>query len=138
VAIVSLILGAIGAVAGMGALAWNVVAWRRSGPVVTVVGDWDSSGPGVTVRNSGRAPATISEWGFHRGPLKLRAPDGLATSSPQLPYRLEQGERVSWRIKHEALKAYCRARGLDEAELVPYVILATGASVRAKYAGFWP
>ena len=37
-AIVSLILGVIGTVSGVGALVWNVLIWRRSGPVITIAG----------------------------------------------------------------------------------------------------
>ena len=90
------------------------------------------------MRNTGRAPVTLSEWGFHRGPVKLRLPDSLVTDGVPLPYRLEQGESVSWRLKHDALKSYCREQSFDDRELRPYVTLATGASIHAKYAGFWP
>lgn len=78
VPVASLILGIIGSVTGIGALAWQFYTWARSGPVITVstsqgfpvhgnrLGEQTT---GITARNSGRAPITVNSWG-------LRLPDG--------------------------------------------------------------
>src|SRR5262249_51913784 len=76
--VTNLIFVIVGTAAGVGALMWGVITWRRSGPVVTV--DVNQGFPAyddhvgepitcVTATNSGRAPVTVTSWG-------LRLPDG--------------------------------------------------------------
>jgi hypothetical protein len=106
--IAGLILGITGTATGVGALAWEVITWRRSGPVVSVdvlqglptygdhVGDPVTC---VTATNSGRAPVTVTSWG-------LELPDGQTMfvqdpfpGSDALPYRLEEGASGPARLK---------------------------------------
>ncbi len=62
--VASLILGIIGTVTGIGALAWQVVTWTRSGPVVTLIarrrGRYEAE---VIARNSGRGPVSVESLG---------------------------------------------------------------------------
>ncbi len=135
----SSILATIAIVMSGISLSWQAVTWVRSGPVVTVAGDWDSSGnPGFTVRNRGRAPVTVNEWGLRHGQIRIRLPEGLVRESPPLPHRLDQGASATWRIEQGAFKGFCNAQSLDERQLVPFVSLASGKTVRARYPGFWP
>lgn len=142
--IASLVLGIIGTVAGVGALAWQVITWNRSGPVVKVtanqafptygdrVGDPLTS---VTARNSGRSPVTVSSWG-------LRFPDGQTmfvkqpfAGSDVLPYRLEAGASGTWYIETIGVVETCKGHGIDYADLTAYVALASGQTVDAKRKG---
>jgi hypothetical protein len=144
VEVTSFILGIVGTVTGIGALVWQVITWKRSGPVVTVtamqalptygdrVGDPLTC---VTARNSGRAPVTVSSWG-------LRFPDGQVmfirqafAGSDALPYRLEAGASGSWSVETTAVAETCKAHGVDYADLTAYVNLANGQSVDAKRKG---
>jgi hypothetical protein len=68
-AVAALILGIIGALTGVAALAWQVITWRQSGAVVAVtalqafptygdrVGDQHVN---VSARNTGRSPVTVN------------------------------------------------------------------------------
>src|SRR5262245_44789962 len=124
--IASLMLGIIGTATGVGALVWEVITWRRSGPVVAVdvtqglptysadVGDPVTQ---VTATNSGRAPVTVTSWG-------LELPDGQTIFVQQpfpgsdiLPYRLEEGASGTWRIETIQVTETCRAHGVDYADL---------------------
>jgi hypothetical protein len=142
--IASLILGIIGTVTGIGAMAWQVVTWRRSGPVVAVdvtqglpTYDDDVGDPVtcVTATNTGRAPVTVTSWG-------LRLPDGQTMfvqqpfpGSDTLPYRLEEGASGSWRVETIQVAETCRAQGINYADLRGYVTLATGETVYARRKG---
>lgn len=142
--IASFILSILGAVTGVVALVWQVIAWKRSGPVVTVTAHQafpafgDSLGEPltqVTARNSGRSPVTITAWG-------LRLPNGhtlvavkRVPPSDSLPYRLEPGASGSWYMETTGLAATCRERGADYADLTAYVDLASGSTVDAKSKG---
>jgi hypothetical protein len=144
VEVVSLILGVVGTVTGIGALAWQMMTWRRSGAVVTVeanqafptyedhLGEPHTS---VTARNSGRSPVTVSSWGL-RFPddqvMFIRQP--FAGSSP-LPYRLEQGASGSWFIETAAVVETCKTHDVDYTDLTAYVSLADGRTVDAKRKG---
>ena len=83
--VASLILGIIGTVTGIGALAWQVVTWSRSGPVVTLIarrsGRYEAE---VIARNSGRGPVSVESLGvthvtYGEGMaerIRAEAPDG--------------------------------------------------------------
>jgi hypothetical protein len=140
----SLILGVVGTITGLGALAWQVIIWQHSGPVVAVSAIQAIPTYGdhlgeqltcVTARNSGRAPVTVSSWG-------LRFPDGQvmvirqpSAPSDLLPYRLEEGASGSWYIETAAVAETCRAHGVDYDDLTAYVNLANGQTVDAKRKG---
>jgi hypothetical protein len=143
-AIAGLILGIIGTATGIGALAWEVTTWRRSGPVVTVdvlqglptygdhVGDPVTC---VTATNSGRAPVTVTAWG-------LETPNGQTMfvqhpfpGSDTLPYRLEEGASGTWRIETIGVAKTCEAEGVDYGDLRGYVRLGNGRTVYAQRKG---
>jgi hypothetical protein len=142
--VASLILGIIGTIAGVGALAWQVITWRRSGPVVTVevnqglptyddcVGNPITC---VTATNSGRAPVTVTSWG-------LRLPNGQTMfvqqpfpGSDTLPYRLEQGASGTWSMETVQVAETSRAQGVDYEELRGFVKLGNGKTVYARRKG---
>jgi len=144
VVVASLVLGIIGTVTGLGALAWQVITWQRSGPVVAVSAIQafptygDRLGEQLTcviARNSGRAPVTVSSWG-------LRFPDGQVmfirqpfAGSDVLPYRLEEGASGSWYIETAVVAETCRGHGVYYADLTAYVDLASGQTVDAGRKG---
>jgi hypothetical protein len=142
--VATLIIAIIGAVTGMGSLAWQVGAFRQSGPRVKVtamqalligMGYADDRHMSVTATNSGRAPVTVKGWG-------LRMPNGDAihvTSSvplsASLPYRLEPGSDASWYAPTAEKQEYCTQLGVRHQDITAYVNLADGSTVNAKKRG---
>lgn len=142
--IAGLILGIIGAVTGAAALAWQVITWRQSGAVVAVTAcqafpvSGDHAGEqlvNVSARNSGRSPVTVNGWG-------LRVPDGEAMvsfnpvqgSSP-LPLRLEPGADGNWFLPTHEVARFCAGRGVRQQDMIAFVDLADGRTIRAKERG---
>jgi hypothetical protein len=144
VEVTTLVIAIIGAVAGLGSLAWQVVTWGQSGPVVAVtarqlfptygdhVGDAHMS---VTASNSGRSPVTVKGWG-------LRLPDGQAmimtTNLPwsdSLPHRLEPGADASWHMPTAEVQKFCADQGIRHQDMTAYVNLADGRTINAKERG---
>jgi hypothetical protein len=142
--VTNLIFVIIGTAAGVGALTWGVITWRRSGPVVAVdvnqgfpaydghVGDPITC---VSATNTGRAPVTVTSWG-------LRLPDGQTMfvqqpfpGSDRLPYRLEQGASGTWSVETIQVAETCWAHGVNYADLRGCVNLATGQTVYARRKG---
>lgn len=124
------ILSIVAVVLSATSIGWQVVAFRRSGPVVGVtatqalptygpeMGDWHVN---VTARNSGRSPVTVTGWG-------LRFPDGQAmfmtenlSWSTALPYRLEQGASGSWYIPTGDVRKTCAAQGVKHQDMTAFV-----------------
>ncbi|MDB4898123.1 MAG: hypothetical protein JWN15_4385 [Firmicutes bacterium] len=143
-AIASLILGIIGSVTGIGALAWQVITWNRSGPVVKVTASQgfpvygDDLGEQITIvtaENSGRSPVTITSWGlrFRDGQVMvIRRP--LPSSDP-IPHRLEAGASGSWHFETVALAETCKAHGVNYEDLTAYVKLGNGKTIDASRKG---
>ena len=140
-AIAGLILGIIGAVTGVVALAWQVITWRHSGAVVAVTARqayspaYDGPLVNVSARNSGRSPVTVNGWG-------LRLPDGgtmictkpVLWSSP-MPYRLEPGADGSWLLPTHEVAHFCAERGVRQQDMIAFVDLADGRTIIAKERG---
>jgi hypothetical protein len=128
-------------------LAWQVVAWVGSGPVirVTVSQALPTYGPGmgtsvgephvcVTAANSGRSPITIKNWG-------LKLPDGRTLAilgkpwSAVLPCRLDPGADASWYAETKSVTDSCAANGIRYQDLFAYVSLADGRTIKARKPG---
>lgn len=94
----SLILGVIGTVAGVGALAWQMITWKRSGPVVRVTGDVPFSYVGrtrvvrVAASNEGRSPVSVTSFGLQSLNGEVFFKGQPLQGSDRLPFRLEQGD----------------------------------------------
>jgi hypothetical protein len=69
---VTLVLAIIGAVTGVVSLAWNVISFRRQGPVIKVRATCTGRGAAMkvtgTVRNTGRLDATLAAAEFQWSP----------------------------------------------------------------------
>jgi hypothetical protein len=99
-AIAGLILGIIGAITGVAALAWQVITWRQSGAVIAVTacqafpafGDHvGEQHVNVSACNSGRSPVTVKGWGLRLpGGGTMISTNPVPWSSP-MPHRLEPG-----------------------------------------------
>ena len=101
--VASLILGITGAVTGIAALAWQVVSWTRSGPVVTLIarrhGRYEAE---VIARNSGRGPVSVESLevivdGQRRGQATL------SPKSDKIHCRLEAGDSAFWLVDARAV-----------------------------------
>ena len=100
--VASLILGIIGTVTGIGALAWQVVTWTRGGPVVTLIarrsGRYEAE---VIARNSGRGPVSVESLGV-TADGRRRGPATLAPESDEIHCRLEAGDSAFWLVDERA------------------------------------
>jgi len=100
--VASLILGIIGTVTGIGALACQVVTWTRSGPVVALiarrVGRYEAE---VIARNSGRGPVSAESLGVTVDG-KRRGPATLVPESEEIHCRLDAGDSAFWLVDARA------------------------------------
>ena len=142
--IAGLILGIIGAITGVAALAWQVITWRQSGAVVAVTARQAFPAYGdhvgephvnVSARNSGRSPVTVNGWG-------LRLPDGgtMVSSNPvpwssPVPHRLEPGADGSWFLPTHEIARFCAEHGVRQQDMIAFVNLADGRTISAKERG---
>jgi hypothetical protein len=143
--VATLTIAIIGAVTGVGSLAWQVVAFTQSGPRVNVTAfqallmgggsDADDWHVNVTAFNSGRAPVTVKGWGF-------RMPNGKAihmisnlSLSASLPHRLEPGSDANWYMPTAEVQRYCTQLGVRHQDITAYVNLADASTVNAKKRG---
>ncbi len=143
-AVTALILGIVGAVTGVAALAWQVITWRESGAIVAVTAlqafptYGDRAGDphvNVTARNTGRSPVTVNGWG-------LRLPDGRTMVVPNpapwsspVPHRLEPGGDGSWYLPTAEVARFCAEHGVRQQDMIAFVNLADGRSTNAKERG---
>jgi hypothetical protein len=143
-AIAGLILGIIGAVTGVAALAWQVISWRQSGAVVAVTARQASPVSGdhageqlviVSARNSGRSPVTVNGWGLRLlGGGAMVSFNPVPGSSP-MPLRLEPGADGSWLLPTHEVARFCAERGVRQQDMIAFVDLADGRRIRAKERG---
>lgn len=122
-------------------LSWQVVSWRRTGAVVKVtarvafvVGN-PVSLVSVKARNSGRTAVTVTGWGF-----RFPAGDGIVQAQPlpisaEIPHRLEPGAEASWFMELDAIKETCAAHGVRHQDVVAWVDLGSGRTVKANKRG---
>ena len=145
-------LAIIALVVSVASLAWQVVTWRTSGPVVRVrktymryyhqVSD-EKSGVtfAVIVTNVGRAPITVNEvrlefdspigrWFDLVWLQKLVPPQDAAYLSTPLPFRLEPASDATFEIKFEAPESFF-VQLLNEKEppLNAVVVLGNGRKI---------
>lgn len=150
--IVTLVLGIVGTVTGIGALIWNVAAFAMTGPRVFVEvteGRTDGFqlifGPGlwsahpnkttlylphrvvvVTATNKGRLPLTVAQAGI-RYDNNIRY-----MSNEDANFRLEPHTNHTWRLPLEQASAAVRASRKSEMSARGVVSLATGKSRESK------
>jgi hypothetical protein len=130
--VASLVLGVIGTVTGIGALAWQVVTWTRSGPVVTLIarrrGRYDAE---VIARNSGRGPVSVESLGItvdgHR-----RGPATLGPESDEIHCRLEAGDSAFWLVDARAEVAAPTRSKRVPSSLGFYLSLGNGRTVTSN------
>jgi hypothetical protein len=128
-------------------LAWQVVTWRQSGPVITVTVSqaMPTYGPGmgtsvgephvcVTAANSGRSPITVKNWGLKLADGRTLAMRGTSWSAA-LPCRLEPGADASWYVETKSVTESCAANGIRYQDLLAYVSLADGQTIKAREPG---
>jgi hypothetical protein len=125
-------------------LAWQIISWRRSGPVVVVDAHqsfpvFAGDRPGdlhtqVTARNRGRAAVTVTSWGFSL-PTGENAFWNATRWSTSLPHRLEPHSEASWFVDTDSIKFGAAQNGVAYQSLRAYVTLANGKCVNAKRRG---
>lgn len=91
---IALCTGIVGAVSGLGSVAWNVRSWKREGPLLRVTARVSGRGDDMIVRgmirNAGRFETTVTDvyiiWAQHDA-MKVMREKGVseAVSSVQVP-----------------------------------------------------
>jgi len=116
-------------------LAWQVVTWRRSGPIVRVAGTCRTALVGktgvvdVTAWNEGRGSISVVGCGLRRPASNaIIAPQPMQGSDP-LPFRLEPGSIGHWQIPVPA------SMDAIPLSMQAYVDLANGKTVLDKHLG---
>jgi hypothetical protein len=131
----SLILGVIGTVTGIGGLVWQLLTWRRNGPIVKVIGDSPipyvgrTGVAGVTAWNEGRSPVTVTSCGLQELDGEVFYPGQPLPGSDQLPFRLEQGASGRWVVNVP------QHRDTVPLRLRAYVRLANGKPIADMHRG---
>ena len=141
--VAALVLGIVGAVTGVAALAWQVITWIKSGAVVRVTatqaflayGGSSEQFLNVTARNTGRSPVTVKGWG-------LQFPDGRTMvfphpapwSSPP-SHRLEPGAEGSWYTPTAEVARSCAEYRVRQQDMTAFVNLADGRTIIARERG---
>jgi hypothetical protein len=136
------VTGLVGAVAGVGALVWQIVTWFGSNYNVKVSASesYLIGGPyaprwiQVKAINDGRAPVTIESWGITtagKRSTRIMWASPASIDTP-LPHRLERGASASFHIPVDALQAERAKKNLNYEQMIPFVRLATGREKFAK------
>lgn len=141
--VAALVLGIVGAVTGVAALAWQVITWTKSGAVVRVtaaqafvaLGGSSEQFLNVTARNTGRSPVTVKAWG-------LQFPDGRTLAflkpapwSSPLPHRLEPGAEGDWYALTAEVARSCAEYRVRQQDMTAFVNLADGRTIIARERG---
>jgi len=104
-AVAAFVVSVLALLVAGGSLAWNVIAWRRSGPQVRVRCWFTAEPGGLTVEafNEGRGDAEVCEIGFRvdlddrRGSAVSRLELSGEAESP-LPFTLRPQHRGEWKV----------------------------------------
>ncbi len=138
----SFVLACLALVVSGVSVAVSIVLWQRSGPRISVAWAWafpvfgsnlGDQHVSVCATNNGRAPATVTGWGFviegtDSTIVDLSPPGWL----PRLPYRLEAHASATWFM--DRVRLHAAAVGEDKLDrgLWPFVTLGTGQRVLSK------
>lgn len=122
-------------------LAWQAWSWKNNGPMVKVnvtnaITDAITGQPehyvAVEAVNTGRAPTTITGWGFAMpgganfySTIPLRISDAL-------PCRLESHSKATFYLDAEQVRQVHHERGIAFTDMRPWVDLGSGKRVRCK------
>jgi hypothetical protein len=131
----------VGAFAGVGALLWQVVTWRRSSHNVRVANSraWFTYPNGrmgeqlvcITAYNTGSGAVTLTGWGVEIGKQNAIMVQPLVGSTP-LPHRLDSGAEANFHMPADAIREYHERDGIDYRDMRPWVQLATGKKVYSR------
>jgi phosphatidylserine/phosphatidylglycerophosphate/cardiolipin synthase-like enzyme len=109
--VAALILGIVGSVTGISSLIWQVISWRRAGPVVrlSASSSFFKSGIAITAFNTGRSDVTVNNlivplrdgkaWPIAEG-MK-----GLVITEDHFPHRLEAGTSARCDVDARIIRA---------------------------------
>lgn len=96
---------------GISSLIWQVISWRRAGPVVRLYASssFFRSGIAITAFNAGRSDVTVTslvipfrdgkEWPITEGRK------GLVVTENHFPHRLEAGASARWDVDGRIIRA---------------------------------
>lgn len=149
-AFIGALTGVLGAVTGVLSLAWQIIALRRSGRLVSVTTSYmipvygpphapefrDDDQVAITVSNRGGAPVTVLNYGVAMG----RRSNGTNMfvvdrhpSSAKLPAVAEPGgEPVTLTVPADQLRQAHRERGIPFRSMRPWVSLGDGRKVYSR------
>lgn len=141
----AIILSIVSIGISLASITTTVVLWRRSGARVKVTSataymvfgsDMDSENPRISVEaaNIGRAPVSVTGWGFQlpgNATLVNLRPEAY---QPTLPHRLEPGSSATWYMHARGVTEQLAERRVNPASVRAFVQLGTGAKTLAKKA----
>ncbi len=135
-------LALIGALSGVGALAWQIVTWRRSGHRVRVtrtrvyiLNTVDTSSNEllcITARNVGTSAVSITGNGISFGRRAGGLYFGPMAESTTLPHRLEPGAEANFFAPAAGVQDAARRHQIELDRLRVYVTLATREQIQGK------
>ena len=122
-------------------LSWQAWSWKNNGPMVKVhvtnaITDAVTGAPehyvAVEAVNHGRAPTTITAWGF-----ALPGGANFYSTIPQpisdaLPCRLESHSKATFYLEADQVRQVHRERGIAFTDMRPWVDLGSGKRVSCK------
>jgi hypothetical protein len=148
VAIIGLVVAVVGALTGIGSLAWQIITRRRGAHNVRLeistalianfdgtVSDWQVC---FAPTNIGAAPVEVSGWGLEmpkkRGTLVQTR---QVAASATLPHLLGPGTSINlfWPQDHVRLALTTHAADLNASDLRAFVRLGTGEIVYSRKRG---
>lgn len=134
IALVALVLSVV-------SLGWQAWTWKNNGPVVEVnvtnaITDAGTGEPehyvGVEAVNTGRAPTTVTSWGFELpGGGSVYSTVALRISE-SLPCRLESHSKATFYLVADELRRVRQERGIEFTDMRPWVELGTGKRILCK------
>jgi hypothetical protein len=129
----------VGALSGLGGVAWRIYEWRASGPSVTVkgLGGITSFTPGTSAfvaiieAVAGRQACQVTGAGFELDDGRGYAILGQLPGSEPLPTTVQPGHEASWLLPLADFAQFVNDYPGEDLHLVAYV-LSGGKRVRAK------
>jgi hypothetical protein len=137
------VLAFVGAVAGIGALVWQIFTWRRLGHRVRVSSsnalmvhaDGVSRNDDqvcVTAFNKGTSAVTITSWGIRVSDNQNAHAVRPHALSDSLPFRLEPGAEGNFYFPSDELREYNARTRFPYGRMRPWVRLATRQTILSR------
>lgn len=141
--ITTLVIAVVALALSVAALVWQIVSWWLTGAIVKVatrlaVGVGPMIGGvkmiAIDVRNVGRSPVSIEQWGLSLPAAKMQLviPAPLPWMGPTVPLTLEGGHSKTWYMSIDEVRNALLQSRLSEGKVFAAASLGNGRQVVAK------